>query len=64
MFTLIYKYEYHDFITFVTLLGMISKQVWITPKTAIYLPDPVLWQYNGFYFVIFLTGISKIPEDI
>ena len=49
---------------FVTLLGY-DKQVWITPKTAIYLAlIPVLWQYIGFYFVIFLTGISKIPEDI
>ncbi len=25
---------------------------------------PVLWQYIGFYFVIFLTGLSGIPEDI
>ena len=64
MFTLIYKYEYGLLNYFVTLLGY-DKQVWITPKTAIYLAlIPVLWQYIGFYFVIFLTGISKIPEDI
>lgn len=23
-----------------------------------------MWQYVGFYFVIFLTGMSKIPSDI
>ena len=64
MFTLIYKYEYGLLNYFVTLLGY-DKQVWITPRTAIYLAlIPVLWQYIGFYFVIFLTGIAKIPEDI
>lgn len=64
MFTLIYKYEYGLLNYLVTLFGF-DKQVWITPKTAIYLTlIPVLWQYIGFYFIIFLTGISKIPEDI
>lgn len=36
MFTLIYKYEYGLLNYFVTLLGY-DKQVWITPRTAIYL---------------------------
>lgn len=64
MFTLIYKYEYGLLNYIITLFGY-DKQVWITPKTAIFLTlIPVLWQYIGFYFVIFLTGISKIPEDI
>ena len=64
MFTLIYKYEY-GLLNFVMTLFGYDKQVWITPKSAIYLTlIPVLWQYIGFYFVIFLTGIAKIPEDI
>ena len=25
---------------------------------------PVLWQYVGFYFVILITGLNNIPEDL
>ena len=25
---------------------------------------PVIWQYVGFYFVIIITGLNNIPEDI
>ena len=64
MFTLIYKYEYGLLNFIVSLFGM-YKQVWLNTDTAIYLTIiPVLWQYIGYYFIIFLTGISKIPEDI
>ena len=61
---LIYKYEYGLLNFIVSLFGM-DKQVWLNTDTAIYLTIiPVLWQYIGYYFIIFLTGISKIPEDI
>ena len=64
MFSLIYGYEYGLLNYFLTVLGK-EKQVWLTEGRAIYLVlIPVLWQYVGFYFVIFLTGISKIPGDI
>lgn len=64
MFTLIYKYEYGLLNYFVVLFGG-EKQVWINEKTSIYLAlIPVVWQYVGFYFVIFLTGIANIPADI
>ena len=64
MFTLIYKYEYGLLNFIITQFGL-DKQVWLTPKMAIYLAlIPVFWQYIGFYFVIFLTGISKIPMDV
>jgi len=64
MFTLIYKYEYWLLNYFITLFGG-EKQVWINEKTSIYLAlIPVVWQYVGFYFVIFLTGISNISSDI
>ena len=64
MFTLIYKYEYGLLNYFITLIGG-EKQVWINEKTSIYLAlIPVVWQYVGFYFVIFLTGISNISSDI
>ncbi len=64
MFTLIYKYEYGLLNYFIILFGG-EKQVWINEKTSIYLAlIPVVWQYVGFYFVIFLTGISNISSDI
>lgn len=64
MFTLIYKYEYGLLNYFILLFGG-EKQVWINEKTSIYLAlIPVVWQYVGFYFVIFLTGISNISSDI
>ena len=64
MFTLIYKYEYRLLNYFVVLFGG-EKQVWINEKSSIYLAlIPVVWQYVGFYFVIFLTGIANIPADI
>ena len=25
---------------------------------------PVVWQYVGFYFVILITGLNNIPEDL
>lgn len=64
LFTLIYKYEYGLLNYFVVLFGG-EKQVWINEKSSIYLAlIPVVWQYVGFYFVIFLTGIANIPADI
>ena len=64
MFTLIYNYEYGLLNYFVVLFGG-EKQVWINEKSSIYLAlIPVVWQYVGFYFVIFLTGIANIPADI
>lgn len=64
MFTLIYKYEYGLLNYIITVFGG-EKIVWITQKSAVFLAlIPVWWQYVGFYFVIFLTGISSIPADI
>ena len=25
---------------------------------------PVMWQYVGFYFVIIVTGLNNIPQDL
>ncbi len=64
MFKLIYGYEYGLINFFLEILGG-EKQVWINQQTAIFLVTiPIMWQYVGFYFVIFLTGMSKIPTDI
>lgn len=32
--------------------------------SLVYVMLPVIWQYIGFYFVIFLTGLAGIPDDI
>ena len=38
---------------------------WLKPTLAfIMVAIPTLWSYVGFYFVIILTGLSDIPEDI
>lgn len=38
---------------------------WLSPSLAfIMISIPTLWSYIGFYFVIFLTALDDIPEDI
>lgn len=64
MFSIIYNYDYGLLNAIMRAFGL-PEQVWLTEHSSIYLVlFPILWQYVGFYFVIFLTGISKIPEDI
>jgi len=64
MFSIIYNYDYGLLNAIMKALGL-PEQVWLTEHSSIYLVlIPILWQYVGFYFVIFLTGMSKIPEDI
>jgi raffinose/stachyose/melibiose transport system permease protein len=64
MFSLMYKYDYGLLNYFLTALGM-ERRVWLEKDTALWMVlIPICWQYVGFYFVIFLTGISKIPEDV
>ncbi len=64
MFKLIYGYEYGLLNYIVTFFGG-DKKVWINEATSIYLVTiPTMWQYVGFYFVIYLTGMSKIPSEI
>jgi len=38
---------------------------WLSVQTAFTMISiPTLWSYVGFYFVILLTGLAAIPEDI
>ncbi len=38
---------------------------WLSPELAfIMVCIPTLWSYIGFYFVILLTGLSDIPDDV
>jgi ABC-type sugar transport systems, permease components len=39
--------------------------MWLSESLAFWMISiPVLWQYVGFYFIILITGLSNIPEDI
>ena len=38
---------------------------WLSPELAFLMVCiPTLWSYIGFYFVILLTGLSDIPDDV
>ena len=38
---------------------------WLSPSLAfIMVSIPTIWSYVGFYFVIILTGLNAIPEEI
>lgn len=64
MFKLIYGYEYGLLNLLLGFFG-VDKQVWLNENTSIFLVTiPIMWQYVGFYFVIFLTGMSNISPDI
>lgn len=47
------------------LLGQTELIDWKDQARAfITLMIPVMWQYVGFYFVIIITGLNNIPEDL
>ncbi len=49
------------------LLEMVGKSPvnWLSPALAFTMVAiPTIWSYVGFYFVIILTGLSDIPEEI
>lgn len=64
MFSLIYGYDYGMLNSLLTQLGL-EKQVWLNETRSLTLVlVPTIWQYVGLYFVIMLTAISKIPDEI
>ena len=64
MFYLAFQYEYGLMNNILMTMGF-EKINWVTEQSAMYLVlIPVLWQYVGFYFVIFLTAMASIPQDI
>lgn len=67
MFNLFYDYNYGMFNQILLELGM-EKIFWKDPEnlTRLYalIVSPVIWQYIGFYFVIFLTGLAGIDKDM
>jgi raffinose/stachyose/melibiose transport system permease protein len=64
MFSLAYQYDYGLFNNILHVFGK-DKILWLTEKSSMILVTlPTVWQYVGFYFVIFLTSMSKVPTEI
>lgn len=67
MFNLFYDYNYGMFNQILEIIGS-EKIFWKDPNNLprLYtlIVAPVIWQYIGFYFVIFLTGLAGIPEEL
>ncbi|NLM75743.1 MAG: sugar ABC transporter permease [Clostridiaceae bacterium] len=64
MFNLFYSYNGGLFNQILLKLGL-ERVLWLSDELAIYMVSlPVIWQYVGFYFVIILTGLNGIPQDI
>lgn len=64
MFSLFYAYDGGMLNQIVTAMGG-EKILWLSDERAFTMVSiPVLWQYVGFYFVIILTGLAGVPEDV
>lgn len=63
LFSLIYLHRGGMLNTILDALGL-ERVLWLTENTSlIAVAIPTVWQYVGFYFVIILTAIMKIPKD-
>ncbi|MBZ9607520.1 sugar ABC transporter permease [Clostridium estertheticum] len=64
LFSLTYQYDAGLLNNILGVFGM-SKTIWLTEKSSALLSMmPYVWQMTGFYFVIFMTALTKIPSDI
>jgi raffinose/stachyose/melibiose transport system permease protein len=63
LFQLIYGYRSGMLNSILVELGF-ERILWLTEKSSlIAVAIPTIWQYVGFYFVILLTAILKVPND-
>ncbi|MFC4619331.1 carbohydrate ABC transporter permease [Camelliibacillus cellulosilyticus] len=63
LFSLIYLYKGGMLNTILAHFGL-PPVLWLSQKTALIgVAIPTIWQYVGFYFVILLTAIMKIPDS-
>ena len=64
LFKLFYNYNGGMLNQILEFFGM-EPVNWLSPELAfIMVAIPTLWSYIGFYFVILLTGLSDIPDDV
>ena len=63
LFVLFYNYNFGLLNNLLANFG-IDKILWLDEKNALKAVSiPTVWHYVGFYFVLFLTAMSKIPSD-
>lgn len=63
LFVLFYNYQFGMLNNLLQSWG-IDKVLWLGDSTALKaVAIPTVWHYVGFYFVLFLTAMSKIPSD-
>lgn len=64
LFKLFYNFDGGMLNQILSSFGM-EKVNWLNPELAFLMVSiPTLWSYVGFYFVILLTGLSDISDDI
>ena len=69
LFNLIFLYDkgmINQILQFAGVLNRESNQLidWKAKYAMFTMLTPVIWQYVGFYFVILLTGLAGIPDDL
>lgn len=65
MFNLIFLYDKGMINQLLELFGKSALTDWKDEKHALVtMMLPVMWQYVGFYFVILITGLNNIPEEL
>lgn len=63
LFVLFYNYNFGLLNNLLANFG-IEKILWLDENNALKaVAIPTVWHYIGFYFVLFLTAMSKIPSD-
>ncbi|GAA0439064.1 MAG: carbohydrate ABC transporter permease [Bacillota bacterium] len=63
LFTLIYNHRNGLLNEILVRLGF-DRVLWLTEQSSLYMVAiPTIWSYVGFYFLIILTAIEKIPDD-
>ena len=65
LFNLIFLYDKGMLNQFLELFGKTTLTDWKSEGLAlITMMLPVMWQYVGFYFVILVTGLNNIPDEL
>ena len=69
LFNLVFLYDKGMINQFLQIIGYLNADTnqlidWKSAHAMFTMLTPVIWQYVGFYFVILLTGLAGIPEDL
>ena len=65
LFNLIFLRDKGMLNQFLELFGQVVLIDWKDQSRALFtMLIPVMWQYVGFYFVILITGLNNIPEEL